>query len=121
MACPLLEIRAADSIRLEAGSVKTTIATSEIFGIDPDGAVRRLTVAIGAPVRAEDSAGWICRMALADVVRPVGVAGADSFLALAAAVARVRSEMLRLQSEGWIFARDRDGQGSFDARDWPPA
>lgn len=100
--------------------MKTTIATSEIFGIDPDGAIRRLTVAVGAPTQSVDAAGWSCRVAVADVVRPSGIAGRDSFSALAAAVAAVRAELVRLQTEGWAFARGRDGRDRFDALDWPP-
>jgi hypothetical protein len=99
--------------------MRTTIASSEIFGTDPDGAARRLTLAIGSPRRVDGESGWQCRVAVADVLRPTTVAGTDSFVALALAVARVRSLLGELRAQGWSFSLDHAGHEPIDPTSWP--
>jgi hypothetical protein len=101
--------------------MKTTIATSELFGWNPEGTPKRLTIAVGAPTQQGDGTGWQCRVAVADLVRPTEMSGSDSFAALAAAVSAVRAELTRLQGDGWWFASDSAGRERIDVRDWPPA
>jgi hypothetical protein len=85
--------------------MKNAIASREIYGVGPDGARRRLTVAVSAPVRADDGAGWLCRVAVVDLLRPTAEPGADSYEALARGLLRVRSELSALAAAGWqLFA-----------------
>ena len=70
---------------------------------------RRLTLVIGAPVRNADDSGWTCRVALADLERPVEVVAGDSVAALTAALARGEMWLDALRSEGVVFTRDRAG------------
>lgn len=102
--------------------MKTAIASTEIYGATPGGEPRRLTVAVGAPERSRHGEGWQCKVTIADVLRPTAVAGADSFEALARAVARVRQHLAALQDDGWVFSRDRGGREVLDVASWfvPP-
>jgi len=101
--------------------VRTTIASSEIFGIDPEGDLRRLTLAVGSPRRVDGEPGWQCRVALVDVLRPTTVAGADSFVALATAIARIRALLGELCERGWSFSLDAAGREPIDPDQWPVA
>jgi len=101
--------------------VRTTIASSEIFGIDPEGEPRRLTLAVGAPKRLDGAVEWQCRVAVADILRPTTVSGDDSLVALAAAIERVRALLAELRAEGWTFSVDSHGRESIDPDHWPVA
>lgn len=101
--------------------MRTTIASSEIFGVDPDGADRRLTLAVGAPRRREDASGWQCRVAVADVLRPTTVVDDDSLRTLARALARIRESLGELRAQGWSLSWDCDGREPLDAEAWPLA
>lgn len=70
---------------------------------------RRLTLVVGAPVCSPGDSGWTCRVALADLRRPVEVAAADSVAALSAALARGEAWLDELRDEGIVFTRDRAG------------
>jgi len=98
--------------------VKTTIASTEFYGVAPGGERKRLTVAVGTPVRDRRGEGWRCKVAIADVLRPTAIGGADSFEALARAVARVRQHLAGLQAEGWEFSLDRSGREALDLASW---
>lgn len=102
--------------------MKTTIASTEFYGVAPDGERKRLTVAVGAPVRDRYGEGWQCKVTIADVLRPTAISGADSFEALARAVTRVRQHLAGLRDEGWEFSLDRDGREVLDLASWlgPP-
>jgi hypothetical protein len=106
---------------MESGAVRTTIASSELFGIDPNGEHKRLTLAVGAPKRVDGEAGWQCRVAVVDVLRPTTVSGDDSFVALAAAVERVRAQLAELGAAGWSFSLDSAGREPIDPDAWPVA
>ena len=99
--------------------MRTTIAASEIFGVDPEGRSRRLTVAVGTPKRIDGDSGWQCRVALVDILRPTTVVGDDSFVALATAVARIRALLGELRGRGWTFSLDAAGREPIDPDDWP--
>jgi hypothetical protein len=101
--------------------MRTTIASSEIFGVDPDGTPKRLTLAIGSPRRLDGEPGWRCRVAVVDVLRPTTVEGEDSLVALASAVSRIRSTLCDLREQGWSLSRDRAGREPIDPEDWPIA
>jgi hypothetical protein len=98
--------------------MKTAIASTEFYGVAPGGECRRLTVAVGAPVRSRRGDGWQCKVTIADVLRPTAVEGADSFEALARAVACVRQRLAGLQEEGWDLSLDREGREVLDVRSW---
>jgi len=100
--------------------VKTTIASTEFYGVAPGGERKRLTVAVGTPVRDRRGAGWRCKVTIADVLRPTAIGGADSFEALARAVTRVRQHLAGLQAEGWEFSLDRGGREALDLASWFP-
>ena len=70
---------------------------------------RRLTLVVGTPVCSPGDSGWTCRVALADLKRPVEVAAADSIGALSAALARGEAWLDELLDEGIVFTRDRAG------------
>jgi len=101
--------------------MRTTIASSEIFGTDSDGAPRRLTLAVGTPRPVDGEATWRCRVAVADVLRPTTVVGSDSFVALALAIARIRGLLGELHAQGWSLSLDRAGREPIDPADWPVA
>jgi hypothetical protein len=109
-------------VAAHGGIVKNTIASTEFYGVAPGGERKRLTVAVGTPVRDRYGEGWRCKVAIADVLQPTGIAGADSFEALARAVARVRQHLTGLQEEGWEFSLDRSGREVLDLESWfwPP-
>jgi hypothetical protein len=86
--------------------MKTTIATSEIRGTNAAGERTRLTVAVGAPGRIGDAARWQCKIAIADVLKPTVVEGADSFEALRRAVERVQQHLDGLRAQGWTLPSD---------------
>jgi hypothetical protein len=98
--------------------MRTTIASTEFYGVTPGGERKRLTVAVGTPVRSTQGEGWQCKVTIADVLRPTAVAGADSFEALARALARVCQHLAGLQEEGWKFSADRSGRQSLDVASW---
>lgn len=106
---------------VESGVVRTTIASSEIFGIDPEGGRKRLTLAVGSPRRVAGGRGWQCRVAVVDILRPTTVVGDDSFVALVAAIERVRGLLGELRARGWSFSSDPDGREAIDPEDWPVA
>jgi len=87
---------------------------------DPDAPVaraapRRLSLVIGMPVRGSDGGGWQCRVALADLHRPVTFEGRDSVEALARAIERGRTWLTALEAEGFALYRDRAGAEPFVA------
>lgn len=86
--------------------MKTAIASSEFYGTNAAGERTRLTVAVGAPVRNSEGAGWRCKIAIADVLKPMSLEGADSFDALTHAVRRVGEHLDRLRAEGWVLSLD---------------
>ena len=86
--------------------MKTAIATSEYFGTNVAGERTRLTVAVGAPIRNSDNTGWQCKIAIADVLEPTVVEGADSFDVLSRAVRRVHECLDGLRAEGWQLSQD---------------
>jgi hypothetical protein len=98
--------------------VKTTIASTEFYAVTPGGERKRLTVAVGTPVRDRRGEGWRCKVVIADVLRPTAIGGADSFEALARAVAHVRAHLAGLQAEGWEFSLDRGGRETLDLGSW---
>jgi len=102
--------------------MRTTIASTELYGLTPAGDRKRLTVAVGTPVPDRHGGGWQCKVTIADVLRPTAVGGADSFEAIARAVACVRQHLAGLQEEGWEFSLDRAGREAFDVGSWlsPP-
>ena len=102
--------------------MKTTIASTELFGVTPGGERKRLTIAVGVPVRSRRGEGWQCKVTIADVLRPTAIDGADSFEALARAVGRVRQHLAGLQEEGWDLSLDRGGREVLDVGSWfsPP-
>ena len=104
---------------VESAAVRTTIASSEIFGVDPEGVHKRLTLAVGSPRRIDGEPGWQCRVAVVDVLRPTTVSGDDSFVALAAAVERVRAQLAELGAAGWSFSLDSAGREPIDPDAWP--
>ena len=101
--------------------MRTTIASSEIFGIDAEGDRKRLTLAVGSPRRVEGEPGWQCRVAVVDILRPTTVVGGDSFVALATAIERIRSVLGELHARGWSFSLDPAGRDSLDPDHWPVA
>ena len=101
--------------------MRTTVAASEIYGIDPGGARRRLTLAVGAPRRVDGEPGWQCRVAVADVLRPTTVVGEDSLVALATGLERIRALLGELRGQGWSLSRDRAGREPIDSDAWPVA
>jgi hypothetical protein len=105
----------------ESEAVRTTIASSEIFGIDPDGVTKRLTLAVGSPKRVDGEPGWQCRVAVVDILRPTMVVGDDSLVALATAIARIRRLLGELCALGWSFSLDPAGREPIDPEDWPVA
>lgn len=102
--------------------MKSTIAATELYGVTPGGEHRRLTVAVGAPARRRHGEGWQCKVTIADVLRPTAIGGANSFEAIAKAVAHVRQHLAGLQEEGWELSLDRGGREALDMRSWfsPP-
>jgi hypothetical protein len=99
--------------------MRTTIASSEIFGLDPGGAQRRITLAVGSPRRVDGESGWQCRIAVVDILRPTTVVGDDSFVALAVAIARIRALLGELREKGWSFSLDAAGREPIDPDEWP--
>jgi hypothetical protein len=106
---------------VESAAVRTTIASSEIFGVDPEGVHKRLTLAVGSPRRIDGEPGWQCRVAVVDILRPTTVVGVDSFVALATAIARIRRLLGELCERGWSFSLDPAGREPIDPDDWPVA
>jgi hypothetical protein len=98
--------------------MKTTIASSEIYGVAPGGERKRLTIAVGTPSRSRHGEGWQCKVVIADVLRPTAIGGADSFEALVRAVAYVCGHLAELREEGWVFSLDRDGSEALDVGSW---
>jgi hypothetical protein len=72
-----------------------------------------MTLVLSSPERMEQSDRWVCRVALADVHRPVMVDAPDSVLALSRALERARGWLLDLESRGLTLARDRHGKQPF--------
>ncbi len=75
---------------------------------------RRLSLVVGLPERVPGSAGWQCRVALADLHRPEIIEGRDSAEALFLAVARAKTWLSVLVADGHRLARDRAGTEPFD-------
>jgi hypothetical protein len=90
--------------------VKGAIASVEIFAHRKDRGVRRLTLVIEQPRRGEDAAVWRCRVALADLRRPVEIVGPDAVDVLTQALGRGRSWLKILQEDGFALYRDRAGK-----------
>ena len=97
--------------------MKGAIASVDIFAFEnaasAGGPARRLTLVIGAPVRAASGGVWQCRVALADLHRPQTFEGRDSVEALLLAVDRARSWLAALAGEGFVLSRDRAGAEPF--------
>ena len=98
--------------------MKRAIASQEIYGRAPDGARRRFSVAVAAPVRDAEGEGWLCRVTVADVLRPTSERGADSYEALARGMGRVRRELAVLTDAGWRLYADAAEQRSLDDEGW---
>jgi hypothetical protein len=111
-----------DPADFEWKEMRTTIASSEIFGLTPAGERKRLTIAVGTPGRRRQGEGWQCKVVIADVLRPTAIAGVDSFQALARALAYLRQYLERMGQEGWELSSDRDGRETLDIGSWlaPP-
>lgn len=100
--------------------MKGAIASVELFAWAPSGSEdaadlqpKRLTLVVGAPLPAGDDSGWSCRVALADLKRPVEVGAEDSLGALSAAIARGEVWLGELRREGMVFTRDRAGNDPY--------
>lgn len=101
--------------------MKGAIASVEIFlvgGLDrrsdaDPGPPRRLTLVVGGPERSGDAGGWRCRVALADLHRPVVIEGRDSVEALSRALEHARHWIAALRAEGHALYRDRSGLDPF--------
>ncbi|MCR9094307.1 MAG: hypothetical protein NXI30_08825 [bacterium] len=78
------------------------------------GARTRLTLTLSAPERASDGGAWVCRVALANLHRPIEVAGPDSVTALASALAQARAWLAELRAQGKTLFRDRTGESAFE-------
>lgn len=89
--------------------MKEAIASVEIFAHRRGEAVRRWTLVIGAPRRVESGTDWRCRVALADLHRPLELTGPDSVDVLAQALARARDWLDALEADGFALFRDRSG------------
>lgn len=113
-------------------AMKGAIASVEIFVFDPGpaasraaeagasdsgspGRPRRLSLVVGLPERVPGSAGWQCRVALADLHRPEVFEGRDSAEALLLAVARAKTWLAALAADGHRLTRDRAGTEPFAA------
>ena len=70
---------------------------------------RRLTLVVGTPVLGAGEAGWVCRVAMADLKRPVEITAPDSFGALAAAIAQGEAWIDELRTRNFRLTRDREG------------
>jgi hypothetical protein len=89
------------------------IATVDFFVSDPHTAPRRVSLVISAPERCSASAGWQCRVALADMHRAKVILGIDSFDALGLAFVQARAWTEELRGQGRILTRDQEGQIPF--------
>ena len=96
--------------------MKGAIASVELFADagSEDGGRTRLTLTISAPERAVDRETWVCRIALADLHRPMEVAGVDSVTALAAALDQARAWLAELAAQGTTLFRGRSGEIRFE-------
>ncbi len=95
--------------------MKGAIASVELFVRRADAnPVRRLTLTLAAPERATTGEGWTCRVALADLHRPVTLSAPDSMSALAAAVAKAVDWVTELETDGTTITRDREGTQRFE-------
>jgi hypothetical protein len=74
---------------------------------------RRLTLVISKPERDRGGRRWLCRLALADLHRPVTISAPDSILVLERALAQARGWLAELESKGWALWRDREGTVPF--------
>ena len=95
--------------------MKGAIASIELFASRAGEDTRRLTLTVGTPER-EGDAGWVCRVALADLHRPESIVAPDSVSALAAALAQGRAWVDALEADGCVLTRDRAGTRPFA---WP--
>lgn len=77
------------------------------------GGARRLTLVISKPERDREGRGWLCRLALADLHRPMTIAAPDSVLVLERALAQARGWLAELEASGLVLWRDRDGTVPF--------
>lgn len=102
--------------------MKNAIASVEIYAhraglatsASAPASVRRLTLVISAPERAESGTDWACRVALADLERPRTLFAADSVSVLLAAISQGRAWLAGLEEDGWALFRDREGREGFD-------
>lgn len=78
-----------------------------------DEKARRLTLVISKPERDREGQRWLCRLALADLHRPVTLSAPDSILVLERALAQARGWLAELESSGWALWRDREGKVPF--------
>lgn len=91
--------------------MKNAIASVEIYVHEPGETVRRLTLVIDQPRRADPAEeGWICRVALANLHRPREIAGPDSVSALASALGQAGRWLVELEEQGMRLTRDRAGE-----------
>lgn len=74
---------------------------------------RRLTLVISKPERDREGRRWLCRLALADLHRPVTISAPDSVLALERTLAQARGWLAELESSGLALWRDREGTVPF--------
>ena len=92
------------------------IASVEVFVSEDGGSAgprRRLTLTLSAPERGSEDGLWICRVALANLHRPMEVRGADSVTALAAALDQARAWLAALDAQGTALFRERTGETRF--------
>lgn len=96
--------------------MKGAIASVELFAdaLSQEEGRTRLTLTISAPERAVDRGTWVCRIALANLHRPMEVAGVDSVTALAAALDQARAWLAELAAQGTTLFRGRTGQARFE-------
>jgi len=93
--------------------MKGAVASVEIFAQRGEEPIQRLSFVVGTPTRttSKDTAnpdpGWTCRVALANLHRPVVIEGPDSIAALERALALGRDWLAALRDEGFELYRDR--------------
>ena len=93
--------------------MKGAIGSVEIFAHRGEDPVRRLTFVVGEPKLASTEARWTCRVALANLHRPVEITGRDSVGVLGEALARGREWLFALEADGFELFRDREGRDPY--------
>ena len=92
------------------------MASVEIFAQRGEEPIQRLSLVVSAPTPTTPNSAsdpdrkWICRVALANLHRPVVTEGSDSVVVLARALRLGRDWLAALQAEGFELYRDRQKQ-----------